>query len=92
MIVQNIGNDPYFSMIPDFGRHLAFILFLVDGKWGKWGKWSGCPVTCGGGTQKRTRTCNKPKPAGGGKKCQGDKEMTRECNSMSCGREWLTAF
>ncbi|KAL9955598.1 hypothetical protein ACROYT_G036941 [Oculina patagonica] len=60
----------------------------VDGKWGRWGAWSDCSVTCGGGEQKRVRKCNKPKPAGGGKKCEGDKEMTKECNTNSCGPEW----
>lgn len=63
------------------------ILSLVDGKWGKWGAWSGCPVTCGGGNQKRTRKCNKPKPKGGGKRCDGSEEDTRQCNTFNCGRK-----
>ena len=59
----------------------------MDGKWGKWGKWSECSVTCGGGSRKRSRKCNKPKPKGGGKKCEGDKQEVEECNTDSCGRK-----
>ena len=61
--------------------------FLVDGKWGKWSKYGKCSVTCGGGQRLRTRKCNRPKPAGGGKKCEGENQQTQECNTKSCGRK-----
>ncbi|XP_078367511.1 coadhesin-like isoform X2 [Oculina patagonica] len=62
----------------------------VDGGYGKWGAWSTCTKTCGGGTQKRTRKCNKPEPKAGGKNCSvlGPNEETQECNTQSCAPEW----
>ncbi|KAL9955596.1 hypothetical protein ACROYT_G036938 [Oculina patagonica] len=62
----------------------------VDGGYGKWGAWSTCTQTCGGGTQKRTRKCNKPKPKAGGKKCNvlGPDQETQECNTQSCAPAW----
>ncbi|RMX52480.1 hypothetical protein pdam_00013778 [Pocillopora damicornis] len=60
----------------------------VDGGWGEFGEWSKCPVTCGGGEQIRKRYCNNPKPEGDGKKCEGDQQETRECNTNKCEPEW----
>lgn len=37
-------------------------------------------MTCGGGTQTRSRSCTNPVVAHGGKNCSGPKEMTRHCN------------
>jgi len=34
--------------------------------------------------KKRTRTCTKPKPAHGGKKCQGPSEDDAECKLKEC--------
>ena len=61
----------------------------MDGQWGEWDEWSKCPVTCGGGEQKRERKCNNPKPSGGGKDCQGDKIETKDCNTFQCGRKYF---
>ncbi|KAL9956665.1 hypothetical protein ACROYT_G038180 [Oculina patagonica] len=60
----------------------------VDGGYGTWSGWSTCTKTCGGGTQKRTRKCNKPKPKAGGKKCNvlGPNKETQKCNTESCAR------
>jgi len=66
---------------------LTFIHFLfpkVDGGWGKFSKWSACSEKCGGGVQLRTRTCTKPAPKYGGKKCVGDAQETRKCNENPC--------
>ena len=43
-------------------------------------------MTCGGGTQTRTRTCTNPPPSNGGKDCSGlgPAEMTEECNTQEC--------
>jgi len=60
----------------------------VDGQWGKWGEWSNCPVSCGGGEQIRVRSCNNPKPSGGGKDCDGEEEATRKCATFECGPDW----
>ncbi|XP_029202215.2 uncharacterized protein LOC114966489 [Acropora millepora] len=58
----------------------------VDGGYGPWTKWSKCSKTCGGGTQKRSRRCNKPRPVARGKKCNvlGPNKETQECNTQNC--------
>ena len=61
----------------------------MDGNWGNWGEWSNCPVSCGGGEQIRIRNCNNPKPSGGGKACDGEKEEKKKCAIFECGRKFL---
>merc|ERR1712168_154967 len=56
----------------------------IDGGWSAFSGWSTCSKKCGGGTQKRTRTCTNPKPAHGGKDCVGDAEETKKCNENPC--------
>ena len=60
------------------------LLNIVDGNWSDWGNWSGCPVTCGGGEQIRTRTCTNPPAAFGGAPCPGEPEERRLCNKNPC--------
>lgn len=54
----------------------------IDGVWGNWSEWSSCTVTCGPGTQERTRECTPPRH--GGKDCQGPSRESRECNERPC--------
>ena len=49
--------------------------------WGKWSDWSECTKTCKFGLQSRTRKCNYPVPAHGGKDCEGPAEQSRKCNA-----------
>ena len=63
------------------------LLFAVDGKWGGFSAWSKCTKSCGGGTQARSRKCNNPTPAHGGKKCTGVAKQTRACGTKSCAGE-----
>ncbi|KAI8487892.1 hypothetical protein Bbelb_343400 [Branchiostoma belcheri] len=56
----------------------------VDGGWSSWGEWSSCSVTCGYGSQSRSRTCTNPAPAYGGADCAGSAQETRQCNAGSC--------
>ena len=58
--------------------------FAVNGGWGTWSKWHACSKTCGNGTQYRSRFCNKPSPAHGGKQCSGPNKETRKCNTKTC--------
>jgi len=53
-----------------------------DCKVTEWGQWSTCSKTCGGGTQKRSRSVIS-QPCGGGKDCP-DLTETRECNTGGC--------
>ncbi|CAN7994178.1 unnamed protein product, partial [Ixodes hexagonus] len=57
---------------------------LVHGGWSPWSAWSQCTVSCGGGIRTRSRRCNSPKPALGGKACQGNDVQTDFCNSDTC--------
>lgn len=49
--------------------------------WGIWTDWSSCSVSCGKGTETRTRECHGTKP--GKKGCRGKKKDIRTCQS-SC--------
>ncbi|XP_078377130.1 SCO-spondin-like isoform X1 [Oculina patagonica] len=56
----------------------------TNGGWGSWGKWGACSKTCGTGTQYRSRYCNKPRPAYGGKTCPGQNRESRRCRTNPC--------
>ncbi|XP_078487952.1 uncharacterized protein LOC100179634 isoform X3 [Ciona intestinalis] len=57
--------------------------------WTAWSNWSGCTVTCGGGSQSRSRICMNG-VAGSG--CPGSGSETLTCNNMACPRwsDWNT--
>ncbi|XP_021098568.1 hemicentin-1 [Heterocephalus glaber] len=60
------------------------VIVRVHGGFSPWSAWRPCSVTCGTGIQKRSRLCNNPLPANGGKPCQGlDSEM-RNCQNKLC--------
>jgi hypothetical protein len=56
----------------------------INGGFSAWSAWGSCTVTCGGGTQIRTRTCTNPTPAFGGAGCSGSTSETQSCNTQSC--------
>ncbi|XP_067022317.1 A disintegrin and metalloproteinase with thrombospondin motifs adt-1-like isoform X6 [Acropora muricata] len=56
----------------------------VDGRWSLWKPWGPCSLTCAGGVQRRTRTCNNPPPKYGGKNCEGNALQTQSCNRAPC--------
>ncbi|XP_035691280.1 hemicentin-1-like [Branchiostoma floridae] len=69
----------------DVGGRLECAREVIDGGWSDWSAWSDCSVTCGVGTQTRSRTCTNPAPANGGADCEGDDEETQDCDSgVSC--------
>lgn len=65
---------------------LTFFLTIaiVNGNWALWGSWTSCSVTCGSGTQSRTRTCTDPAPANGGSTCSGNSTASQACNTQNC--------
>ena len=54
----------------------------MDGTWLEWQEWQSCSVTCGGGTQERTRGCQQP--LHGGLDCPGDSLEIRSCGELDC--------
>jgi prepilin-type N-terminal cleavage/methylation domain-containing protein len=56
----------------------------VNGGWSDWSSWGSCSVSCGGGTQTRSRTCTNPAPANGGASCSGSATESQSCNTAAC--------
>ena len=61
----------------------------VDGGWGNWSSWSSCSVSCGEGTQYRTRPCDSPSPSNSGAYCQGEPFQNQNCLTNRC---WIKVF
>ena len=59
-------------------------LVSVDGGWSEWTVWTDCSVTCGTGSQSRSRTCNNPVPVSNGLDCDGELTDTQVCTAFPC--------
>ena len=55
--------------------------------WADWGSWNSCSVTCGTGTQSRTRSC-----AAGSGTCSGSTSESRSCSDQSECNFYLPRF
>uniref|UniRef100_A0A3B4APF6 Uncharacterized protein n=1 Tax=Periophthalmus magnuspinnatus TaxID=409849 RepID=A0A3B4APF6_9GOBI len=55
-----------------------------DGNWGAWSEFGQCSRSCGGGVQFRTRDCDNPRPANGGRTCVGATYQFQMCNIEEC--------
>ncbi|KAJ8277520.1 hypothetical protein GJAV_G00076090, partial [Gymnothorax javanicus] len=66
------------------GEYCQSIDCRVDGGWTPWSVWSDCPVTCGRGTQIRTRACINPPPRNNGTHCPGPEREAQDCNVPPC--------
>ncbi|XP_061739556.1 hemicentin-1 [Nerophis ophidion] len=62
----------------------AGLTVQVHGGYSEWAEWGPCSLTCGVGSQKRQRQCNKPLPANGGRHCAGSSIETRSCQGKPC--------
>ncbi|XP_023559876.1 hemicentin-1 [Octodon degus] len=60
------------------------VIVQVHGAFSPWSVWGPCSVTCGNGIQTRSRLCNNPRPANGGKPCQGPDSEMRNCQNKLC--------
>ena len=78
-MISNFVEVCAYSLIHNF-----LFLISVHGNWGEWREVGACSVTCGGGKQKRVRTCDNPKPENGGNDCQGSDMEEADCNKQSC--------
>ncbi|CAB4026763.1 Hypothetical predicted protein, partial [Paramuricea clavata] len=58
----------------------------VDGGFTNWSQFTQCTMTCGGGSQLRSRNCSNPSPQFGGKSCDhlGADQESRKCNTFFC--------
>ena len=57
----------------------------IDGHWSVWTNWSSCSVTCGDGTQSRSRSCQGRRY--GGRTCSGSSTDRKYCSSTFCPSE-----
>jgi len=70
--------------------YLSVCMCAVDGGWSDWSLWDECSATCGQGQKSRTRECNNPIPAYGGRMCDGDSLEYDSCNARRCpGNQWI---
>ncbi|WAR10764.1 CADN-like protein [Mya arenaria] len=56
----------------------------TDGSWSPWSNLTECSVTCGKGTQSRTRLCDSPAPQHGGTSCSGNDTEIVDCDRTVC--------
>ncbi|EDL93030.1 a disintegrin-like and metallopeptidase (reprolysin type) with thrombospondin type 1 motif, 14 (predicted) [Rattus norvegicus] len=55
-----------------------------DGGWSSWTNFGSCSRSCGGGVRSRSRSCDNPPPAYGGRLCSGPMFEYQICNSEDC--------
>ncbi|XP_053154161.1 A disintegrin and metalloproteinase with thrombospondin motifs 2 isoform X7 [Hemicordylus capensis] len=59
-----------------------------DGNWGAWSKFGSCSRTCGTGVKYRTRQCDNPHPANGGRTCFGPSYEFQLCSTHDCPKNY----
>ncbi|XP_004613472.2 A disintegrin and metalloproteinase with thrombospondin motifs 13 [Sorex araneus] len=61
----------------------------VHGHWSSWGAPGPCSRSCGGGVVIRRRRCSDPRPAFGGRACEGPDLQAEICNAQACDQTQL---
>ncbi|XP_013012362.1 A disintegrin and metalloproteinase with thrombospondin motifs 14 isoform X3 [Cavia porcellus] len=59
-------------------------MYGQDGGWSPWSTFGSCSRSCGGGVRSRSRSCDNPPPAYGGRSCSGPLFEYQICNSEDC--------
>ncbi|KAM4839072.1 A disintegrin and metalloproteinase with thrombospondin motifs 14 isoform 2-T2 [Urocitellus parryii] len=59
-------------------------IYGQDGGWSSWTKFGSCSRSCGGGVRSRSRSCDNPPPAYGGRLCSGPSFEYQVCNPEEC--------
>ena len=54
----------------------------AESTWNTWSSWEECSMSCDGGTQNRTRTCNYDD----GSPCMEMEAESELCNTQICGK------
>ena len=70
----------------NFWRIYIIYIFLhennaVHGNWSNWSNWTECSATCGVGARSRERHCDNPRPAYGGRPCEGIHKDKKSCST-----------
>ena len=79
-------------VVLDCSQVLMSCLFSVDGKWGHWSPWTSCSATCGAAKRSRTRECDHPPAAHGGKTCEGPEKQEEYCKLEPCMSKFSIRF
>ena len=58
-----------------------YVFNTVHGAWSNWSNWTECSVTCGVGARSRERYCDNPRPAYGGRTCEGIHKDRKSCST-----------
>ncbi|XP_068698443.1 uncharacterized protein [Montipora foliosa] len=77
---RGTGDSGYKSYVPQVKEMVC----TVDGGYTQWSMWSTCSVSCGAGTQFRSRSCTAPPPRVKGADCTGDFSEVRACGDVYC--------
>ena len=80
---------PYYIMLVVYVTYLELLIFTVNCVWGAWNAWETCSVTCGCGTQDRSRAKTQ-EAENGGNECAGNATETQVCNSALCSGKYFT--